>query len=174
MSLARKGLTLAGSKALAQAAANFLIESDHIGRRNNGLLIPLPGANGMGLHYLGYTPEATLDIMANPPKALIVAQAELLDDDPAARAWLSQVETIIYANFFDDGISEIGRLCLADTELSPSAMAASSTASGACSAFIPRRVRLVSRCPLGGSSADCGKRSETVRFSLRRPRSCWT
>ena len=102
-----EGLTLDGSKALAQAAANFLIESGHIGRRNNGLLIPLPGANGMGLHYLRYRPEATLDIIANPPKALIVAQAELLDDDPAARAWLSQVETIIYANFFDDGISEL-------------------------------------------------------------------
>ena len=102
-----EGLTLPGSKALAQAAANFLIETGHIGRRNNGLLIPLPGANGMGLHYLGYRAEASLDIIANPPKVLIVAQAELLDDDPAARAWLSQVETIIYANFFDDGISEL-------------------------------------------------------------------
>ncbi len=102
-----EGLTLSGSQALAQAAANFLIETGHIGRRNNGLLIPFPGANGMGQHYLGYRPEATLDIMTNPPKALIVAQAELLDDDPAARAWLSQVETVIYANFFDDGISEL-------------------------------------------------------------------
>ncbi|MCY3834447.1 MAG: molybdopterin-dependent oxidoreductase, partial [Chloroflexi bacterium] len=101
-----EGLTLAGSKALAQAAANFLIETNHVGRRNNGLLSPLPGANGMGLHYLGFTPETTLDIISNPPKALIVAQAELLDDDPAAATWLSQVKTVIYANFFDDGISE--------------------------------------------------------------------
>ena len=102
-----EGLTLSGSGALAQAAANFLIESGHIGRRNNGLLLPLPGANGMGLHYLGFKPEATLDIMENPPKALIVAQAELLDDDPAASSWLSQVDTVIYANLFDDGISEL-------------------------------------------------------------------
>lgn len=102
-----EGLTLSGSQALAQGAANFLIESGHIGRRNNGLLLTLPGANGMGLHYLGFKPEATLDIMANPPKALIVAQAELLDDDPATRSWLSQVETVIYANLFDDGISEL-------------------------------------------------------------------
>ena len=107
-----EALTLSGSKALAQAAANFLIESGHIGRRNNGLLVPLPGANGMGLHYLGFTPEATLDIMENPPKVLIVAQAELLDDDPVARAWLSQVETVIYANFFDDGISELADFVL--------------------------------------------------------------
>ena len=101
-----EGLTLAGSQALAAAAANFLVETGHAGRRNNGLLSPLPGANGMGLHYLGYSPQATLDIMAQPPKVLIVAQAELLDDDPTARDWLSQVDTVIYANFFDDGICE--------------------------------------------------------------------
>ena len=107
-----EGLTLGGSKALAQAAANLLIETGHVGRRNNGLLSPLPGANGMGLHYLGYSPDATLDIMANPPKVLILAQSEVLDDDPAARAWLSEVETVIYANFFDDGISEFAEYVL--------------------------------------------------------------
>ena len=101
-----EGLSLAGSQALAQAAANFLIESGHIGRRNSGLLSPLPGPNGMGLHYLGFTPEASADIAADPPQTLIVAQAELLDDDPTARDWLDKVETVIYANLFDDGISE--------------------------------------------------------------------
>lgn len=107
-----EGLTLEGSAALAQAAANFLIETGHVGRPDNGLLSPLPGANGMGLHYLGYSPEASLDITAKPPKVLIAAQAELLDDDPAARTWLSEVETIIYANFFDDGISELAEYVL--------------------------------------------------------------
>ena len=107
-----EGLTLAGSKALAQAAANFLIETGHVGRRNNGLLSPIPGANGMGLQYLGFTPEASMDIMMDPPKVLFVAQAELLDDDPAARAWLSQIETVIYANFFDDGISDLADFVL--------------------------------------------------------------
>ena len=101
-----EGLDLAGSQALANAAANFLMDSGHVGRVNNGLLSPLPGANGMGLHYLGYRPQTTLDIMATPPRVLIVAQAELLDDDPSAQAWLSQVETIIYAGLFDDGISQ--------------------------------------------------------------------
>ena len=107
-----EGLDLAGSQALAQAAANFLIESGHVGRANNGLMSPLPGANGMGLHYLGYAPQTTLDIMDNPPRALIVAQAELLDDDPDAQAWLSQVETVIYAGLFDDGISQLADFVL--------------------------------------------------------------
>ncbi len=107
-----EGLTLDGSQALAQAAANFLIETRHIGKSNNGLLTALPGANGMGLHYLGFSPEATQDIVANPPKVLIVAQADLLDDDPSARAWLDSVETVIVANQFDDGLSELAQVLL--------------------------------------------------------------
>ena len=101
-----EGLNLAGSEALAAAAANFLVESGHTGRANNGLLSPLPGANGLGLHYLGFSPQSTLNIRQEPPRVLIVAQAELLDDDPTAQQWLSQVETIIYAGLFDDGISQ--------------------------------------------------------------------
>ena len=107
-----EGLTLDGSAALAKAAANFLIETDHAGRPNNGLLVALPGANGMGQHYLGFTPKATLDIIANPPKVLIVAQAEPLDDDAAAPSWLGEVETVIYANMFDDGCSEFADFVL--------------------------------------------------------------
>ena len=54
-----EGLTLAGSQALMQAAANFLIESKHVGKPQNGLLSPFPGPNGMGQHYMGFTPENT-------------------------------------------------------------------------------------------------------------------
>ncbi len=107
-----EGLSLDESGALAKAAANFLIETNHVGRPNNGLLVALPGANGMGQHYLGFTPKATLDIIANPPKVLIVAQAEPLDDDPAASSWLSQIETVIYANLFDDGSAALADFVL--------------------------------------------------------------
>jgi NADH-quinone oxidoreductase subunit G len=95
-----EGLNLSGSRALAQSAANFLIESGHVGKPNNGLLSPLPGANGMGHHYLGFTPDDTQDIMTYPPKALIVAQADLLADDPNAAAFLDKVETVIYLSLF--------------------------------------------------------------------------
>ncbi len=99
-----EGLTLDGSAALSQAAANLLIETGHVGKPNNGLLATLPGANGMGQHYLGFTPQATQDIIAHPPKALIVAQADLLLDDPTAAEWLNKVETVIYLSLFKDGI----------------------------------------------------------------------
>lgn len=100
-----EGLSLAGHRALMSASANFLIESGHVGKANNGLLSPLPGANGMGAYYFGFTPEATLDIAQKPPKVLIVAQAEILADDPTASAWLDKVETIISLNLFPDAVS---------------------------------------------------------------------
>lgn len=107
-----EGLSLAGSRQLAQSAANFLIKSGHVGKANNGLLSTLPGPNGMGLHYLGFATDALSDIAANPPKVLIVAQAELLDDDPDAIEWLSKVETIISLNLFPDKLSELATYVL--------------------------------------------------------------
>ncbi len=95
-----EGLTLDGSRALMQDAANLLIETGHVGKANNGLLSPFPGANGMGQHYLGFTPEATQDIIQNPPKALIVAQADLLADDALALQWLGKIKTVIYLSLF--------------------------------------------------------------------------
>lgn len=100
-----EGLTLDGSRALMQAAANFLIDSKHVGRPNNGLLSAFPGPNGMGQYYMGYTPEATLDIAQNPPKVLIVADAAILADDPAAAGWLDKVETIISLSMFPDAVT---------------------------------------------------------------------
>lgn len=100
-----EGLTLAGSRALMQAAANFLIKTNHIGRPQNGLLAALPGPNGMGLYYTGFTPEATQDIMANPPRVLVVAQADLVMDDPAVSEWLDKVETVISLSLFEDGVA---------------------------------------------------------------------
>jgi NADH-quinone oxidoreductase subunit G len=97
-----EGLTLAGSRALMQAAANFLTETGHVGKANNGLMATFPGANGMGLFYMGYTPETTLDIVKNPPKVLIIAQAEPLEDDPSMAEWLNRVETVITLSLFPD------------------------------------------------------------------------
>jgi len=99
-----EGLTLSGSRALMQAAARFLLQSGHVGKPNNGLLSPFPGANGMGHYYLGFTPDHTHDIMTHPPKVLIVAQADLLADDPNAAAFLDQVETVIYLSLFKDAV----------------------------------------------------------------------
>ncbi|HLV36327.1 MAG TPA: molybdopterin-dependent oxidoreductase, partial [Spirillospora sp.] len=107
-----EGLTLAGSRALMQAAANFLIESGHIGRPNNGLLSTFPGPNGMGQYYMGFTPENTQAIITRPPKVLIVAQADVLFDDPDAARWLNQAETVINLTLFQDELGEYADITL--------------------------------------------------------------
>ena len=101
-----EGLTLDGSRALMQAAANFLIKSGHVGKPNNGLLSPIPGPNGMGQYYMGFTPEKTQAIVANPPKVLIVAQADVLFDDPAAASWLDKAGTVINLTLFQDDLGD--------------------------------------------------------------------
>jgi NADH-quinone oxidoreductase subunit G len=100
-----EGLTYEGSKALMQAAANFLIETGHVGKPNNGLLATAAGANAVGVQALGFTAEAARDLAANPPKVLIVAGADVLADDPNAAAWLSNVETIISLSLFPDALT---------------------------------------------------------------------
>ncbi len=100
-----EGLTLEGSHALMQAAADFLTQTGHVGKVNNGLMATFPGANWMGLSYLGFTPQATHEIAANPPKVLIVAQADVLYDDPTAAEWLSKVETVISLSLFPDELT---------------------------------------------------------------------
>jgi NADH-quinone oxidoreductase subunit G len=100
-----EGLTLAGSRALMTAAADFLKRTGHVGRAQNGLIAVLPGANGMGLYYTGFSPEATQSIIENPPRVLIVAQADLLADDPTAQAWLGRVETVIALSLFPDAVT---------------------------------------------------------------------
>lgn len=108
-----EGLTYEGSRALMQAAANFLIDSEHVGKANNGLLSTFPGPNRMGQHYLGYSAENTQAIAQNPPRLLIVAQAELLADDPTVKDWLGQVETVICLSLFpDEVVSEYASLAL--------------------------------------------------------------
>ncbi|MCA9909280.1 MAG: molybdopterin-dependent oxidoreductase, partial [Anaerolineae bacterium] len=107
-----EGLTLEGSQALMQTAANFLISTGHVGKANNGLMATLPGANGMGQYYMGFSPEATADMMQNPPKLLIIAQADVMADDPNAAEWLSKVETIITFSLFPDGASERAAVAL--------------------------------------------------------------
>jgi NADH-quinone oxidoreductase subunit G len=107
-----EGLTLDGHRALVQAAANFLIETDHVGKVDSGLLVPFAGANGMGLYYNGFSPEYTQDISMNPPKALILLDADVLADDPFAAEWLEQVETIVHLTMFHDATSKVAKISL--------------------------------------------------------------
>jgi NADH-quinone oxidoreductase subunit G len=97
-----EGLTLSESSALMQACANLLIDGGRVGKVNNGLIGVFPGANRMGAHYMGFSAEATADIIANPPHVLILAGADVMADDPMAAEWLGKAKHVISLSLFQD------------------------------------------------------------------------
>jgi NADH-quinone oxidoreductase subunit G len=76
-----EGLDRAGHGALMQACANLLIETGHVGKVNNGLIAVWPGANVQGAFDLGFTSEATEELLKNPPAVLFLADADITGDD---------------------------------------------------------------------------------------------
>jgi len=107
-----EGLDAAGARNLAQAAANVLIATDHIGRPNNGLIFVWPCANGQGASDMGFTPNylpgyqpvdhvgrGYADILDSAArgtlKLLYIAGADPVFTDPAAAAALNDSKTTI-------------------------------------------------------------------------------
>ncbi|NDJ35372.1 MAG: NADH-quinone oxidoreductase subunit NuoG [Chloroflexi bacterium] len=101
-----EGMSPATSRAVAQAAANLLIETGHVGQAGSGLIMVWPGANlqgayDMGFHHRlgpGYEPvdEAGLDyagiiegLTNGGVEFLLVAGANPVFDDADAEAALS-------------------------------------------------------------------------------------
>ncbi len=78
------GLGFEGTQALAQAAANLLIDTRHFGRPNNGLVGVWPHANTQGAWELGVRPDGRrLAEHVAGRKALLVAGADPVGDNPA-------------------------------------------------------------------------------------------
>ena len=70
-----EGIGLPSSTALAQACANLLISTNHIGRANNGLIGAWQRANDQGAWDLGWNPSANLAETIRSSKALLIAGA---------------------------------------------------------------------------------------------------
>jgi len=77
-----EGTGLASSQALAQACANLLIATNHVGRSNNGLLAVWPRANDQGAWDMGFRPLPNLHEALRKAKALYIAAADPAGDDP--------------------------------------------------------------------------------------------
>jgi NADH-quinone oxidoreductase subunit G len=78
------GLDYEGIDALAKACANLLIESDHIGKPNNGLIAVWPRSNTQGAWDLGFRPsESDLPDALSGAGALYIMAADPVGDSPA-------------------------------------------------------------------------------------------
>jgi len=77
-----EGTSLAASQALAQACANLLIATGHIGRPNNGLLGVWSRANEQGAWDMGFRPQPDLQQAMKTARALYILAADPAGDDP--------------------------------------------------------------------------------------------
>jgi len=77
-----EGIGLAGSQALAQACANLLLATGHVGRAHNGLIGVWPRANDQGAWDMGFRPLPDLKAALQAAKALYVVAADVAGDNP--------------------------------------------------------------------------------------------
>ncbi|MFO8035572.1 MAG: NADH-quinone oxidoreductase subunit NuoG [Anaerolineales bacterium] len=75
-----EGLDYARSRVLAQACANLLIKTGHVGRANNGLVGVWPRANTQGAWDMGFRPHQSLPEVLDGKKALYIAAADPVGD----------------------------------------------------------------------------------------------
>ena len=78
-----EGTSLESSQALAQACANLLILTDHVGRPNNGLLGVWQRANEQGAWDMGFRPVPNLKESMHTANALYVVASDPAGDDPS-------------------------------------------------------------------------------------------
>ncbi len=94
------GLDYPGSRALARACANLLIETDHVGRANNGLVGVWPRANTQGAWDMGFRPPQDLVETVQGARALYIAGADPVGDGVVKT--LSSRFTVVQELFMTD------------------------------------------------------------------------
>ena len=75
------GVGLQGSQALAQASANLLLATDHVGKVNNGLLGVWSRANDQGAWDMGFRPAPDLNAALGAARCAYIVAADPAGDD---------------------------------------------------------------------------------------------
>lgn len=78
-----EGVGLEGSRALAQACANLLTITNHVGKPNNGLLGVWQRANDQGAWDMGFSPVLDLGSELQASSAIYIVAADPAGDDPS-------------------------------------------------------------------------------------------
>ncbi len=102
-----EGLGLEGSRALADACANLLISTEHIGRVNNGLVGVWPSANTQGAWDMGFAPQDQLAESLSGAQVAYIAAADPAGDDPQLAQALETAGFVVVQEFF---LTETARL----------------------------------------------------------------
>jgi NADH-quinone oxidoreductase subunit G len=95
-----EGIGLQGSQVLAQACANLLISTDHVGKANNGLIGVWSRANDQGAWDMGFRPLPDLEGALKGARVLYIAAADPAGDDPALAEAVKSARTVIVQELF--------------------------------------------------------------------------
>lgn len=106
-----EGMSLEQHGELMNACANLLVSTGHVGRPNNGLLAVWEGANVQGAFDLGFSAEATAEMMAKVPDVLFIAGCDPIGESAEA-AGLSKAKFIVVNSLFDTPTTAVADVVL--------------------------------------------------------------
>ncbi len=102
-----EGTGLESSRALAQACANLLIVTNHVGKVNNGLVPVWPRANDQGAWEIGFQPLSNLKEALQKYEAIYIAGADPAGDDPTLAETIHNAGFVVVQDLF---LTETARL----------------------------------------------------------------
>ncbi|MBC8505913.1 MAG: NADH-quinone oxidoreductase subunit NuoG [Anaerolineales bacterium] len=103
-----EGIGLETSQALANACANLLAKTNHVGKPNNGLVAVWPRANTQGAWDMGYRPGADLA----KAKVLYIAGSDPVGDDPSVAEVITKAEFVVVQELFLTKTAELADVVL--------------------------------------------------------------
>jgi NADH-quinone oxidoreductase subunit G len=95
-----EGLGRQESQALAQACANLLIVTDHVGKTNNGLIGVWPRANDQGAWEIGLRPLDDLQAALHQFESIYIAGADPIGDDPSLATAFREAGFVVVQDLF--------------------------------------------------------------------------
>ncbi len=105
------GLGLEGSTALATSCAKLLVDTQHVGKANNGLISVWPRANDQGAWELGFRPAVDL-AQALKGKVVYAVAADPAGDDPKLAAALKEAKFVAVQELFSTETAKLADVVL--------------------------------------------------------------
>jgi NADH-quinone oxidoreductase subunit G len=90
-----EGVGLTESGVLAQACANMLVLTGHVGRPNSGLIAVWERANTQGAWDMGFRPVDDLKAALESVRAIYVVGADPVGDDPTLREAVEALDSVV-------------------------------------------------------------------------------
>ena len=95
-----EGIGLRSSKQLAQVCSNLLVATNHVGKKNNGLIAVWQRANTQGAWDMGFQPSDNLDELMRSKKAFYLVATDPVGDDPQFRGAIEAADFVVVQDLY--------------------------------------------------------------------------